>query len=143
MSWDQIWILLTGVPAIWLSQGSDAQRRYACLFGMAGQPAWIVASLLAAQWGIFVLTLLYTIGWGRGIWRYWIAPWLERRRRPSTPCIHQDWVANERRTDAYCLVCKQLHPDPKNWLEFGSYSPHSTFPKPSIWPDSMVRSPRQ
>ena len=38
---EQLAIALTGVTAIVLIQsGSERLRRFACLFGLAGQPAW-------------------------------------------------------------------------------------------------------
>jgi hypothetical protein len=49
----------------------------------------------------------------------------------AEPCIHQDWVKVRRwlRWRVVCLVCGSLHPDEKNWLQYGSYSPHSTYPR--------------
>jgi len=42
---DQILIALTGATAIWLSQQKRANlKKYACLFGMAGQPFWFYSS---------------------------------------------------------------------------------------------------
>lgn len=70
---EQIGIVATGVVAVWLSQdASEQRRRWACLFGMAGQPFWIYAALKTAQWGMFAVTLLYTWGWARGVWVSWI-----------------------------------------------------------------------
>ena len=67
-------ILLTGVPAIWLSQSPSANaRRYACLFGMAGQPFWLYAAISADQWGILIVNVLYTVAWGRGVWTHWLS----------------------------------------------------------------------
>jgi hypothetical protein len=72
---DQIGIALTGVTAILLSQSKHERlRRYACLFGIAGQPFWIWSAIKAAQWGVLVLTALYTIAWAKGVWTYWLRP---------------------------------------------------------------------
>jgi hypothetical protein len=72
---DQIGIALTGVTAIFLSQcKAEWLRKYACLFGMAGQPFWFYAAITAEQWGIVVLNCLYTLAWGKGIWTHWIKP---------------------------------------------------------------------
>ncbi len=58
---EQIGIMCTGVVAVWLSQDSrEGWRCYACLFGMAGQPFWIMAAYGAEQWGILTMTMLYT-----------------------------------------------------------------------------------
>lgn len=82
MTWDQLWILLTGVPAVFLSQcGSWRLNRLACLFGIVGQPGWIYAALHAEQWGILLITGLYTLAWAKGLWTHWIQPWHYRRWR--------------------------------------------------------------
>lgn len=70
---EQIGIALTGVTAIFLTQAKhEPLRRYACLFGMAGQPFWAYAAITAEQWGIPVLTVLYTIAWAKGVWTFWL-----------------------------------------------------------------------
>ena len=77
---DQIAILLTGVVAIWLTQDKrEHWRRWACIFGMVGQPFWIHTALSAEQYGIFVINLLYTYAWGRGIWNHWLCQAAQRR----------------------------------------------------------------
>jgi len=71
----QLGIVATGVVAVWLSQDSrETRRRWACLFGMAGQPFWIYAAVDSGQWGMFAVTLLYTWGWARGVWVNWVVP---------------------------------------------------------------------
>ncbi len=71
----QIGIALTGVTAIFLTQSKSKQlQRFACLFGLAGQPFWIWAALDAEQWGILALTVLYTFAWAKGLWVYWLRP---------------------------------------------------------------------
>lgn len=72
---DQIGIALTGVTAIFLTQSkTEKLRRYACLFGLAGQPFWIYSALAAHQWGVLALTVLYTLAWWKGVWTHWIKP---------------------------------------------------------------------
>lgn len=41
--------------------------------GLAAQPFWLYASLEASQYGIAALTIVYTIGWTRGLRTYWFA----------------------------------------------------------------------
>lgn len=70
---EQAVIAFTGTVAIFLTQSKSAEtRKYACLFGIAGQPFWIYSTYQAAQWGIFALTFLYTLAWARGIYTHWI-----------------------------------------------------------------------
>lgn len=71
----QLAIAATGVTAIWLTQSkSERVRRYACLFGIAGQPFWFASAIAAEQWGIFALCVFYTWAWSRGVWNNWIKP---------------------------------------------------------------------
>ena len=70
----QIFIALLGVTAIWLSQDANpARRRFACLFGLAGQPFWFWSAISAEQWGIFVLCCFYTVAWARGVKSNWLS----------------------------------------------------------------------
>jgi len=71
---EQFAIACTGTVSIFLTQSkSEETRKYACLVGIVGQPFWIYATVAAAQWGMFALTLLYTLAWSRGIYTHWIA----------------------------------------------------------------------
>jgi hypothetical protein len=71
--WVQLGIALTGVVAIRLSQDADEQRRrFACLFGLAGQPFWIWSAWSAEQYGILLLTAFYTWAWAKGVCVYWL-----------------------------------------------------------------------
>lgn len=72
---EQWGIALFGVSAIALTQDPNpARQRFACLFGLAGQPFWFYAAWQSEQWGIGLLTLLYTLAWSRGVWRQWLRP---------------------------------------------------------------------
>jgi hypothetical protein len=72
---EQVAIAATGVTAIFLTQSRSANtRRYACLFGLAGQPFWIWSAWSAAQWGILLLTAFYTFAWAKGVWTHWLSP---------------------------------------------------------------------
>ena len=75
----QLAIAATGVTAIWLTQSKNEKaRRFACLFGLAGQPFWFASAIAAEQWGIVALCCFYTFAWARGVWNNWIA------KRPAT-----------------------------------------------------------
>ncbi|MBL4940943.1 MAG: hypothetical protein JKY81_04695 [Colwellia sp.] len=70
---EQIAIAITGVIAIWLTQQDNNEwKRYACLFGMAGQPFWFYSSYQSEQWGIFVLCFFYAYAWYVGIKNNWM-----------------------------------------------------------------------
>lgn len=69
---EQLAIGLTGVVAIWLTQQKrDEWKKYACLFGLAGQPFWFYSAYQAEQWGIFALSLFYTYSWAMGVKAHW------------------------------------------------------------------------
>ncbi len=70
---EQLAIALTGVTAIILVQSkSERLRWFACLFGLAGQPAWFYSAYQAEQWGVFGLCVLYTMAGGHGFWVHWV-----------------------------------------------------------------------
>src|SRR5262245_29182664 len=78
---DQIGIALCGVVAVWLTQDKrEGWRRWACIFGMLGQPFWFYAAWSAEQWGIFALCMLYAYAWARGLWANWLSPYFESRQ---------------------------------------------------------------
>lgn len=70
---EQFIIAVTGLSAVWFSQSSDpSKHRYACLWGLAGEPFWFYSAWKADQWGIMVLAIVYALGWSRGFYNYWI-----------------------------------------------------------------------
>lgn len=72
---EQVAIALTGAVAVWLSQDRrESWRRYACIFGLLGQPFWFYATWIAEQYGILALCVLYTASWARGFKHHWLSP---------------------------------------------------------------------
>ncbi|QXN70489.1 hypothetical protein AGENTSMITH_85 [Bacillus phage vB_BspM_AgentSmith] len=72
---EQIAIAFTGVIAIWLSQDTrDNYRKYASIFGLAGQPFWIYSSYQSELWGILVLSVFYSYAWFKGFKNNWLKP---------------------------------------------------------------------
>lgn len=71
----QIMIGICGAVAVGLTQSRyESRRRYACLFGLAGQPFWFYAAYTSQQWGIFFVCFLYTLAWLRGFYNHFIKP---------------------------------------------------------------------
>lgn len=69
----QIFIALFGVTAIFLSQSPNpTAQKYACICGLAGQPAWFVATISAEQWGMVALCCFYSVAWARGFKTHWL-----------------------------------------------------------------------
>lgn len=70
---EQLFIAITGVVAIWLTpQRKNNLKKYACLFGIAGQPFWFYSAFTAQQWGIFALCFFYSYSWGLGVYKQWL-----------------------------------------------------------------------
>ena len=72
---EQVAIGICGIASVFLSQSQHWRwQRFACLFGLAAQPFWFYATFKACQWGILFLSLIYTFGWMRGVYNFWILP---------------------------------------------------------------------
>lgn len=68
----QIWLGVFSLGAVYLSQDYRIRRRqWACVCGLLAQPAWFYATWQAEQWGIFAMSVLYTLSWLRGVKTYW------------------------------------------------------------------------
>lgn len=69
---EQLAIALTGGLAIWLvNDRRAAWRRWASVVGLAGQPFWFHTAFVAEQWGVLLLTCVYTAAWLRGLRHEW------------------------------------------------------------------------
>lgn len=70
---DQAVIAVCGTATVLLSQDARPKyRRWACIVGVAAQPAWFYATISAEQWGMVALSVLYTLGWLRGVRNFWL-----------------------------------------------------------------------
>lgn len=72
---DQIVIGICGLSSVWLSQDARPQwQRFACLFGLVAQPAWFYTAWTHEQWAIVAPAFVYTAGWMRGVYNFWLRP---------------------------------------------------------------------
>lgn len=70
---EQIGIAICGVSAVFLSQDArESWRKWACIFGLIGQPFWFWTTYTHEQWGIFALCFVYAYSWSRGVKTYWL-----------------------------------------------------------------------
>lgn len=70
MSLNQWMIACTGLVAVALLMFGNSMARYlAPVFGLCGQPFWIMAALDSHQPGVLVVSLAYTVVWIAGLWR--------------------------------------------------------------------------
>lgn len=70
----QFMIAITGLTAIALTQQNKRPdwKKFAPIFGLLGQPFWIISTVQTQQWGIFILCCCYTLLWGLGLYNSWI-----------------------------------------------------------------------
>ena len=57
----QVWIAVTGLLAIYLV---SRKSKYAPFWGLIGQPAWFYSAIYTKQYGIFALSVAYSVMWG-------------------------------------------------------------------------------
>lgn len=70
---DQMLIAVTTIPAVFLSQSSRVGlQRWACLFGLAGEPFWFYSSYQTQSWGVFAVAIAVTFGWLMGFRNFWL-----------------------------------------------------------------------
>lgn len=68
--WDviaQIGVSVFGIAAVILVA---QKNKWGFVFGLLSQPFWFITSYLNHQWGIFLLSMVYTASWGYGV-REW------------------------------------------------------------------------
>lgn len=69
----QVVIAVCGVVTVYLTQDTRPKwRRCACLVGVFARPAWFYVTVSAHQWGVVAVCVIYAVGWGRGVWNFWI-----------------------------------------------------------------------
>jgi hypothetical protein len=70
---EQFAISLCGALAVFLSQDRRAHwRRWACIFGLAGQPFWLDMAWRAHQYGVLALCFVYAASWASGFTAHWL-----------------------------------------------------------------------
>jgi uncharacterized iron-regulated membrane protein len=92
----QFAIAFTGFVSIWLSQDTRVSwRKWACVFGLVGEPFWFYVTYTTEQWGIFVLAVFYTIAWGKGAYAYWLKP-MRKEIRDRGKVIGKEQIKEKR-----------------------------------------------
>lgn len=67
--------MVTSALAVVLSQVQAFNlRRWACIFGLLGQPFWFIETYQAHQTGMFVMCFIYTGAWFLGVYNGWVKP---------------------------------------------------------------------
>lgn len=70
-SFSQIMIILFGVTTAYLA---SSKNKWCVVTGLISQPFWIYSTYqtIDTNWGMFVLTIYYTITWLRSIKTWWL-----------------------------------------------------------------------
>jgi hypothetical protein len=76
----QIAIMVFGSLAIYLVSRTDKYQRWGYIMGLLGQPFWMYVTYTSEQWGILIMSIVYTYSWCNGIWNYWIKPYLRKEK---------------------------------------------------------------
>lgn len=70
----QLVLAICGLTALYLSTGNNPRgRRWGPVIGLCGQPAWLLFAWQANAWGLFSLSLVYSMVYVRGIRLQWSA----------------------------------------------------------------------
>ena len=65
----QVIIAICGIASCYLT--TTSRPNYACIWGILASPAWIYSSLANEQYGILILSIIYSLMWSYGIYNYW------------------------------------------------------------------------
>jgi hypothetical protein len=67
-----IWIFIMNMVTLYfLPNISKSKRRVAFVTGLCTQPAWIYLTITDKNYGVFIISILYTITYIRGIVSHW------------------------------------------------------------------------
>lgn len=70
----QVALTILSSLAIWIAQDDRRHvRRWGAVFGLISQPFWFYTAFQTQAWGIFIMTVVYSLSWGRGVWQGWCA----------------------------------------------------------------------
>lgn len=76
---DQVAItIFSGMTVVFITSKTHQAKRWGPICGLIAQPFWLYATAKAGQWGMFALSVYYTLMWVRGIINDW------NLRLPST-----------------------------------------------------------
>lgn len=67
----QLWVLVTTGASVWLMSNPHNRRyrRLGCWLGLAAQPVWFFSTFQNFQWGMFLLSIVFTVSYLRGLAR--------------------------------------------------------------------------
>lgn len=63
-----LWMVATAVVSVYLFNAGPHRARWAALIGLSGQPAWLYLTTATGEPGMFVVSVFFTLCYGRGVW---------------------------------------------------------------------------
>lgn len=66
--------LISQVAIVFLGSSSiilvAKKNKWGFVFGLLGQPFWLITSFINHQWGVFLVAIIYTFSWIFGIYEW-------------------------------------------------------------------------
>ena len=69
---NQIMLVTLGPTVIWFLAQKKPWMRWGYILGLCSEPFWLGTSIINRQWGLFILTIVYTVCYCIGVYNYWI-----------------------------------------------------------------------
>lgn len=63
-----VWMIATAVASVYLFNAGAHRVRWGALVGLVGQPAWLHLTMATGEPGMFVVSVFFTLCYGRGVW---------------------------------------------------------------------------
>ena len=63
----QLGIAITGAAAITLVA---KRNKWGFVLGLVSQPFWFITSFLNQQWGVFFVSIVFTLSWAFGVYEW-------------------------------------------------------------------------
>lgn len=68
----QVMIAVTGCLSLCLvTRENQKLNKWAPVVGLIGQPFWLYTSFIEGEWGIFILSVVYTLIWFDSLRKNW------------------------------------------------------------------------
>lgn len=130
----QVIIAGTGIPAIMMTQSNSATvRKWACIVAVSGQPFWFVMAWITEAWGVFIMSFFYTFAWCKGVWSFWLKPFLGSSKNP--------WRHKREKRKLLLRFVRTTDDDDKYILEGGGgsvFDGQSLLMHLSLWSNSLT-----
>lgn len=81
ISVSEIIILITGIISIYLISLNNKWSKWGILTGLLSEPFWIISSLSSKSWGIFSVSIIYTIFYCIGIYNWFFKKNNNKRKK--------------------------------------------------------------